>query len=138
MVEGMPPRVAKRVLQPPPGKYSVIEGCQLVDLRQAFISALLISQNEVQEAVRRCGGDIGSRHAGDGIWAPIGAEIGKNLRGVGEQPSEEHGGAIQGIVFCCDDVRGAAAIPVERGIQNRLKEVAIRHVVGPLALALEA
>ena len=94
--------------------------------------------DEVQEAVCGFRRDIGSRHAGDGIRAPVGAEIGENLRGVGEQPTEEHGGAVEGIVFGCDNVRSAAAVPVERGVQNRLEEVAIRHVVGPLALALEA
>ena len=41
----MPPRVRKRVLRPPPGKYSVIEGCQVVALRHLSTSASVISQN---------------------------------------------------------------------------------------------
>jgi hypothetical protein len=38
MVTGMPPRVRKRVDQPPPGKYSVMDGCQVVAARQASAS----------------------------------------------------------------------------------------------------
>ena len=50
---------------------------------------------------------------------------------------EKHGHAIEGVVFRRNNVWGAAAIPIERRIENSLHKISIRHVVGPLALALE-
>ena len=44
IVEAIPPRVLKRVLQPPPGKYSVMLACQVVASRQALASSSEISQ----------------------------------------------------------------------------------------------
>ena len=94
--------------------------------------------DEVQEAV--CGGSLWrfARNALDGLGAPVSAEIRKNLSGIGEQMPEKHGHAIEGIVFRRNNVWCAAAIPIERRIKNSLHEISIRHVVGPLALALES
>jgi len=44
IVTGIPPRVRKRVDQPPPRKYSTIELCQVVASRQAAASSGVISQ----------------------------------------------------------------------------------------------
>jgi hypothetical protein len=73
----------------------------------------------------------------DRLKAPISAEVGENLRAVGEQPAEEHARAVERVVFGGDDVGRAFAVPIEGRVEDRLHEVAVREVVGPLALALE-
>ena len=50
---------------------------------------------------------------------------------------EKHGHAIECVVFGCNNVWCAAAIPIERRIKNSLHEISVWHVVGPLALALK-
>jgi hypothetical protein len=73
----------------------------------------------------------------DRLHAPVGAQVGENLGGVGEQVAEEHAGAVERVVFGGDDVGRALAVPVERGIEDGFEEIAVGEVVGPLALALE-
>ena len=51
--------------------------------------------------------------------------------------AEEHADAVQRVVLGGDDVGLADAVPVERGVEDRLQKVAVGQVVGPLALALE-
>ncbi len=92
----------------------------------------------MQEAIGSSVWNFFSRHSGDGIRAPVGAQVGEDLRGVCEEMAEEHGGAIESIVLGGDNVRRAASIPVEGRIEDGLEEIAIWHVVGPLALALES
>ncbi|MEN9991533.1 MAG: hypothetical protein RLZZ224_1235 [Verrucomicrobiota bacterium] len=94
--------------------------------------------DEVQDAVLRHAFQFIARHAFHGIGRPIGADIGKNLRGVGEQVTKEHRHAIEAVIFRSDHERRATAIPVERSREDGFKEIAIRAVVGPLALTLEA
>ena len=60
MVAFIPPLVLKRVLMPPPGKYSVMEGCQVVFLRLASASSSVISQK---------GFIVGLPSASD--WSPV-------------------------------------------------------------------
>ena len=75
---------------------------------------------------------------GDGVGAPVGAEVGKDLGAVGQQPAEEHAGPVHGVVFRGHDVGGALPIPIEGTVEDRLEVIPIRVVVGPLPLALEA
>jgi hypothetical protein len=51
--------------------------------------------------------------------------------------TKEHRRAIQAVVFGGKDIRLTDAIPVERGIQDRLHEIPVREVIRPLALPLE-
>ncbi len=69
--------------------------------------------------------------------APVGADVGEDLGGVGQQVAEEHGHAVEGVVLRGDDVGLPEAVPVEGRVEHRLEEVAVREVVGPLALSLE-
>ena len=69
--------------------------------------------------------------------APVGAHIGKDLGGVGQQVAKEHGSAVQAVVFGSHDVWLAQTVPIEGRIQDRLHEIAVGLEVGPLALALE-
>src|ERR1039457_5165682 len=45
IVTGIPPLVRKREDQPPPGKYSVMDGCHVTASRHFCASSLVISQN---------------------------------------------------------------------------------------------
>ncbi|MNI93014.1 hypothetical protein D3C73_1508970 [compost metagenome] len=51
---------------------------------------------------------------------------------------EQHGGAVQTVIFSSYNVRGTDAVPVKGAVQNRFKEVPVGEVIRPLALALEA
>ena len=75
---------------------------------------------------------------GDGVEAPVGAEVGEDLCTVCEEVPHEHAGAVECVVLGGDDVGRAFAVPVEGRIEDRFEEVAVGEVVGPLALALES
>ena len=75
--------------------------------------------------------------AGYGIRAPVGAEVSEDLGAIGEELTEEHPGAVEGVVLGSENVGRAFAVPVEGSVQDRLHEVAVGEVVGPLALSLE-
>src|SRR2546421_13037128 len=79
--------------------------------------------------------------AGDALnrgGTPIGAHIRKHLRGVGEQMAEEHGSAVERIVFGGDHERLANTVPIERRTKHGFHEMAVGIVVGPLALTLKS
>ena len=73
-----------------------------------------------------------------GFGAPVGADVGEHHATVSQQVTEEHGHAIQEIVLGGEDLRLALAVPVERGAHQRLGEVKVGLVVGPLTLSLHA
>lgn len=72
------------------------------------------------------------------LRAPVGTDVGEDSGLVGEQMQEEHGHAIQSIVFSGKDKGLADAVPVKAGVQHRLGKVSVGLVVGPHTLALEA
>ena len=72
-----------------------------------------------------------------GLRAPIGADVGKELRLVGQQVHEEHRNAVQRVVLGGEGVGFADAVPVERRVEDGFREVAVGTKVGPLSLALE-
>ena len=74
----------------------------------------------------------------DRVGAPVGAHVGEDLRPVGQQVVEHHGGAVEVVVLRRHQAGAARAVPVEGRVDERLHEVAVGQVVGPLALALEA
>src|SRR5207249_9519707 len=62
------------------------------------------------------GGGPGEPVAGDALHrlgAPVGAHVGEELRGAGEEVAEKHGGAVEGVVLGGDHVGLADAVPVE-------------------------
>ena len=79
-----------------------------------------------------------SRHALDGLRAPISTHVGEHLGFVGQQLHEEHAETVQHIIFRCKDVGFAGAVVVKSGIENSLGEVTVGIEVRPLSLALEA
>ena len=74
----------------------------------------------------------------DGLGAPVGAHVGEDLRRVGQQVAEEHRRAVERVVLGGHDGGLADAGPVEVRVEDGLQNVAVREVVRPLALALEA
>jgi hypothetical protein len=56
----------------------------------------------------------------------------------GQEITEEHARPIERVVFRGDKVRRAHTVPIERCVEDRLHEIAVGHVVGPLPLTLEA
>lgn len=79
--------------------------------------------------------------AGDAFYGfrrPVGSHVGEYLRGTGELMAEQHRYAVQTVIFGGDDKRFAYAVPVKRTIEQRFGGIAIRVLIGPVALALEA
>ena len=74
----------------------------------------------------------------DSLGAPVGAHVGEDLRRVRQQLAEEHAHAVERIVLGGEHVCLARAVPVERRVEHRFGEVAVRVKIRPLALALEA
>ncbi len=73
----------------------------------------------------------------DRLGAPEGADIGEHHGTVGQQMAEQHRDTVQGVVFGSQDIGATTAIPVERSVEQCFGEIAVGHVVGPLALSLE-
>ena len=92
----------------------------------------------MQEAARRLALQVAARDSLDRLGTPVGAHVREELGGAGEQVAEEHGDAVERVVFGGDDVGLADAVPVEGAVQDRLHEIAVGHMVGPLALSLKA
>jgi len=93
--------------------------------------------DEVQNTARRRTSQFVAGDAFDGLRTPVGAHVGKNLRGVGEQMTKQHRSAIETIILRRDDVGRADAVPVEGRVQDGLEKIAVGLVIRPLALALE-
>ena len=94
--------------------------------------------DQVQEAAGSGALELVAGHALDRLCAPVGADIGEDGCGMGEQVDEEHGDAVERVVFGGHDVGGADPVPVERRGQDGLQKIAVGQVVCPLALALES
>ena len=94
--------------------------------------------DEVDNAAGGAAFEFQARHALHGFWAPIGAHVAEYLCAPREQVAEKHGHAVERIVLGGKRERLAAAVPVERRVEQRLGEVAVGVKVCPLALPLEA
>ena len=57
-----------------------------------------------------------TRYAFYGFGAPVGAHVGENGGRLGNQVTQQHGYAVQGVVFRGQDEGFADAVPVEGGI----------------------
>ena len=73
-----------------------------------------------------------------GFGLPVCADIGKNLCAVCEQSHKEHADTVEHIVFRSKCHRLACAFKVKGRIEECLGVVAVRPVVCPLSLTLEA
>ena len=71
------------------------------------------------------------------IRAPIRPHVSKNLRTTGELMTKQHTDRIQTVVFSGKNVWWAHAVPVISRIQHGFHKIAIRQMVGPMALTLE-
>ena len=93
----------------------------------------------MDEAVRVLGVtlDLIARHALHRIARPVGAHVGENLRTVRQKLHEEHAETVQHVVLRREDVGLADAVPVEGGVEERFRKVAVRIEVRPLPLTLE-
>ena len=79
-----------------------------------------------------------ARDALDGFGGPERAYVGEELRPVGQQVQQEHRSAVERVVFRGEGDCFADAVPVERRVEDRFREVAVGSEVGPLALPLES
>ena len=70
--------------------------------------------------------------------APVCTHIGEHLAATCEQVPEQHGNTVAGIVLCGQHECLAYAVPVERGVHQRFRIVAVGLPVSPLALPLES
>ncbi len=93
--------------------------------------------DQVQNPPCRQAGRLVASHPLDGFGAPVGTHIGKDLGCSRQEVTKEHANSIQGIVLGGQNERLSDAIPVEGRVENRFHKVAVREVVGPLALPLE-
>ena len=82
-------------------------------------------------------GEFLAGHPLDSLRAPVRPHIGEDLRTVGQQVRHKHSRAVERVVLCGKNRRLPAAVPVEIGVQKGLREVPVRHPVGPLTLSLE-
>ncbi|MNW51472.1 hypothetical protein D3C74_289580 [compost metagenome] len=92
----------------------------------------------MQETARSASFQLMAGHPLHGGRAPVRTHIGKNLRRIRQQIPKQHADAVQTVVLRCHKVRRARAVPVERRIEHRLHEIAVREVIRPLTLPLEA
>ena len=74
----------------------------------------------------------------DGLGTPVGAHIGEDLRRVGQQVAEQHRGTVERVVLGGHNGGLTDTGPVEVRVEDSLQDVAVREVVRPLALSLEA
>ena len=73
----------------------------------------------------------------DCFLTPEGTDVGEALRSAGQQVTEQHGNAVESIVFRGKDHGFTDPVPVEGGVEDRFHEVAVGHVIGPLTLSLK-
>ena len=93
--------------------------------------------DEVDDSAGGPAGQRLTRDCADRVRAPVRPDVGKDLGGVREQVAKEHRRPVEAVVLGRERVRRTDPVPVERRVQDRLREVAVGGVVRPLALALE-
>src|SRR5581483_3052295 len=69
--------------------------------------------DEMENAVCRRAIKRVPRNALHGFGTPVSADVGKDLRGFRDEITEQHGSAIEGVIFRGHDIRRPDAIPVE-------------------------
>src|SRR5689334_1731264 len=79
-----------------------------------------------------------SRDSPNGVGAPVSSNVGEELRGAGQQVTEQHRGSVERIVLRGADEGLPDAVPVERGAEDGFEKIPVRKMVGPLALSLKA
>src|SRR5690606_3519353 len=94
--------------------------------------------DQMQNAAFRMSGQLMARYPLYRFRTPVRAHIGEDLCRIRKQIAEQHHNAVEHVILSRYQIRGANPVPVEGGIQYRLQEVAVREVVGPLTLSLEA
>ena len=93
----------------------------------------------VDEVDETAGSQTGGFLAGDALHslgAPVGTDVREHHTLVGKQMTEEHSHAVERVVLGGEHVGLTCAVPVKRGTHQRLGEVKVGDIVGPLALAL--
>ena len=73
----------------------------------------------------------------NGLRAPIGAHVRKNLRRVGQKLAKQHAQAVEYVVLGSQHIGLARSGPVEGCIQQRFGEIAVGIEIRPLPLSLE-
>ena len=92
----------------------------------------------MDDTARGAARQLAARDTAHGFGRPVGAHVGEELRAAGEQVQQEHRHAVERVILRSEGNRAADAVPVERRIEDGLREVAVGTEVGPLALALES
>jgi len=91
----------------------------------------------VYNAARRSAFQLVTGDALDRVRAPVGAHVGEDLGGVGEQVTQKHRHAVKAVIFRGNDEWSADAVPVKGTVEDGFEEVAVGLVIRPLPLALE-
>ena len=81
---------------------------------------------------------IVARHALRGLRRPEGTHVREDLGAVRQKLHEQHAKAVQHVVFRSQNDGLLLSFEIEGGIENRFRIVAVRPVVCPLTLSLEA
>ena len=96
--------------------------------------------DQVQETVRilRVSLDLIAGHPFHGLSAPVGADVREHGAAPGQLFLKQHAQTVQAVIFRSKDIRLSCAFIVKCGREQCFGEVAVRPVVGPLPLSLEA
>ena len=83
-------------------------------------------------------GQVVAGHSLDRRRAPVGSHISEDLSGIGQEMPKEHGNPIEAVVLRGHNEGLTNAVPVEGRVENRLQEIAVGEMIGPVTLPLEA
>ena len=94
--------------------------------------------NEMDDAVCRLSGKFFSCNSLYSLRTPVCSHVGEYRCTVSDEVFEKHGQTVASVVLCSEYKRLAYAVPVKRGVEYSLCEVAVRLIVSPLSLSLES
>lgn len=93
---------------------------------------------EIDETTSGTTGQLMTGDAANGLLAPIGTDIAKELRTLSEEAAEQHRYPVEGISLGGKDLGLTQSIRVEAGVEQGFHDVAVQLAISPLTLALEA
>ncbi|ERS27464.1 hypothetical protein HMPREF1299_00628 [Propionibacterium sp. KPL2003] len=93
---------------------------------------------EIDETTSGTTGQLMTGDAANGLRAPIGTDIAKELRTLSEEAAEQHRYPVEGISLGGKDLGLTQSIRVEAGVEQGFHDVAVQLAISPLTLALEA
>ena len=96
-----------------------------IDLLSRRVERARARIDQVDDAARGLAFELQARHTLHGLGRPVGAHVGEDLRTVRQQVHQQHRDTVERVVLRGEGDRLPDSVPVERRVEDRLREVVV-------------